>query len=118
MCDRQYLPYHTSIGLVPRSEVSISLQLRPPSMFTFISPQEGEDARWREELALERELEEDTLGMRALLTLRHAHAPRPSTYWPCGAGSSIYIGSPCFSSPMRDFASLTRSCGESEPAPR
>ena len=66
MCDRQYLPYHTSIGLVPRSEVSISLQLRPPSMFTFISPQEGEDARWREEL----ELEADTLGIRST-TLRH-----------------------------------------------
>ena len=44
---------------------------------------------WREELALERELEADTLGMRSLLTPRHAHAPRPSTSRPCGAGSSI-----------------------------
>ena len=49
---------------------------------------EGEDARWREELELERELEEDTLGMRST-NLRHAHVPGPSTSRPCGAGSSI-----------------------------
>ena len=76
---------------------------------------EGEDARWREELALERELEEDTLGMRALLTLRHAHAPRPSTARPCGARpsriyycahviKSLSLFHPCMLNPcMRDL---------------